>query len=136
MWLLNHYHFYDLTRKQSKRGMLLARNAKVAAHRYPVLYSGETQVSWSNFKLLPFFNISASNIGSSWWSHDIGGHHGGIEDPELYIRSVQLGTFSPIMRFHSSGGKYYKREPWRWDHRTKEIVNVYLKQRHELMSYL
>lgn len=136
MWLLNHYHFYDLTRKQSKRGMLLARNAKVAAHRYPVLYSGETQVSWSNFKLLPFFNLSASNMGVSWWSHDIGGHHGGIEDPELYIRSVQLGTFSPIMRFHSSGGKYYKREPWRWDHRTKEVVNVYLKQRHELMSYL
>lgn len=136
LWILNHYQYNDLARNQGKRGMILARNSMIAAHRYPVLYSGQTQVSWSNFKLLPFFNLSASNIGVSWWSHDVGGHHGGIEDPELYIRSVQLGTFSPIMRFHSSGGKYYKREPWRWDHRTREIVNNYLKQRHELTSYL
>ncbi len=136
LWILNHYQYNDLARNQGKRGMLLARNSTVAAHRYPVLYSGQLQVSWSNFKLLPFFNLSASNLGISWWSHDVGGHHGGIEDPELYIRSVQLGTFSPIMRFHSSGGKYYKREPWRWDHRTTVIVNDYLKQRHQLMSYL
>ena len=136
LWILNHHHYYDLARSQAKRGMLLARNSMIAAHRYPVLYSGETEVSWANFKLIPFFNISASNIGLSWWSHDIGGHHGGVEDPELYIRSVQLGAFSPIMRFHSSGGKYYKKEPWRWDKRTMEVVNDYLKQRHEFSSYL
>lgn len=136
LWVLNHYMYNDLARNPGKRGMLLARSAMIAAHRYPVLYSGEIEVSWSNFKLIPFFNLSASNAGISWWSHDIGGHHGGTEDPELYIRSVQLGTFSPIMRFHSSGGKYYKREPWRWDERTNEIANKYLKQRHELTSYL
>ena len=136
LWLLNHYHHLDLARNPAKRGMLLSRNGMVAAHRYPVLYSGQTNVSWENFKSIPFFNLSASNIGVCWWSHDIGGYAGGIEDPELYLRSVQLGTFSPILRFHSSAGKYYKREPWRWDSSTADIASAYLRLRHRLTSYL
>ncbi len=136
LWILNNYHYKDLARNPAKRGMLLARNSLVAAHRYPVLYSGDLKVSWENFKSMPFFNLSASNIGVCWWSHDIGGFSGGIEEPELYIRSVQLGTFSPILRFHTAGGKYYKREPWRWDNRTSGIASRYLRLRHRLTSYL
>jgi Alpha-glucosidases, family 31 of glycosyl hydrolases len=136
LWLMNHYHYKDLARNPAKRGMILSRNGMVAAHRYPVLYSGQTKVSWENFKSIPFFNLSASNIGVCWWSHDIGGYAGGIEDPELYLRSVQLGTFSPILRFHSTKGKYYKREPWRWDTSTSDIAGAYLRLRHRLTSYL
>ena len=136
MWVLNHYHYLDLARNPAKRGMVLARNSMIASHRYPILYSGNLKVSWDNFKSMPFFNLSASNIGVCWWSHDIGGHNGGVEEPELYIRSVQLGTFSPILRFHTDSGKYYKREPWRWDNRTEGIVSRYLRLRHRLTSYL
>lgn len=136
LWVLNHYHYLDSGKNLTKRNMLLSRNSLIAAHRYPVLYSGKTTVGWDNFKLIPFFNLSASNIGVCWWSHDIGGFSGGIEDSELYIRSVQLGIFSPILRFHSSGGKYYKRAPWSWDKKTYEIVNDYLSLRHKLIPYL
>ncbi len=135
LWVLNHYHSKDMMRLQ-KRPMILARNSLVAAHRYPVLTSGNTTVSWDNFKSIPFFNLSASNIGVCWWSHDIGGYSGGIEERELYIRSVQLGVFSPILRFHSAGGKYYKREPWLWNKETYEIVNEFLALRHKLIPYL
>ncbi|MDD4035727.1 MAG: glycoside hydrolase family 31 protein [Bacilli bacterium] len=136
LWVLNHYHFLDMERSGNKRGMLLSRNALVASHRYPIHYSGRTLVSWDTLKLLPYYNSSSSNIGVSWWSHDIGGSYGGIEDGELYTRSVQLGTFSPILRFHSIKGKYYKREPWMWGVQTLEIVNDYLKLRHSLIPYL
>ena len=135
-WLLNHYLYKDLARLPEKRGMILGRSGMVAAHRYPVLYSGKTKVSWDNFKTIPFFNLSESNIGVCWWSHDIGGYNEGIEDSELYVRSVELGVFSPILRFHSDKGKYYKREPWRWDKKTFEIVDDYLRLRHELIPYL
>lgn len=135
-WVMNHYHYKDLEKTYSKRGMLLARNSLVAPHRYPVLYSEKTKTSWDNFKLIPFYNLSASNIGTSWWSHDIGGYSEGIEEAELYVRSVELGVYSPILRFHSSGGKYYKREPWRWDKETYEIVSEYLRLRHRLIPYL
>lgn len=136
LWVLNYYMFKNLSRNPAKRGMILARNPLKAVHNYPVSYAGPSKVSWENFKSTPFFNLSASNIGACWWSHDVGGFIDGIEDPELYIRSVQLGVFSPILRFHSAGGKYYKREPWRWDGRTARIVSKYLKLRHRLTSYL
>ena len=136
LWVTNHYMFENLARGQEKRGMLLARNGLLAPHRYPVLYAGRSLVGWDNFQSSSFFNLSASNIGACWWSHDIGGYEGGMEENELYIRSVQLGVFSPIMRFHSSGGQYYKREPWKWDTRTSNVVARYLRLRHQLTPYL
>ena len=136
LWIMNHYHFLDMEKVKSKRGIILSRNPLIASHKYPVLYSGETRVSWDNFKKLPFFSISASNIGVSWWSHDVGGYGGGIEEDDLYVRSVQLGVFSPILRFNSKSGKYYKKEPWKWNYKTKRIVSDYLRLRHRIIPYL
>lgn len=136
LWIMNHYFYLDLSKNISKRGMLMSRNPLVASHKYSVLYSGKTKVSWENFKKLPFFNISSANIGVTWWSHDICGYSGGVEEDDLYIRSVQLGVFSPVLRFHSKAGKYYKKEPWKWNYKTKSIVSDYLRFRHRLISYL
>ena len=44
--------------------------------------------------------------------------------------------FSPILRFHSDKGKYYKREPWRWNVKTLEVIDNYLRLRHRLIPYL
>ena len=136
LWILKHYHFYDMMRNYKRRPMVLAKNIGVTPHRYPVLYSGKTIVSWDTLKLIPFHNASAANIGVSWWSHDIGGFHKGVEDNELYTRFVQLGVFSPIFKFGAEKGKYYKREPWRWGIKTYQIVKKYLNLRHRLIPYL
>ncbi len=136
LWIFNHYHFLDSDRGEAKRGMLLARNSLIGGHRYGVLYSGKTKVSWNTLKMLPFYNLTSSNIGISWWSHDIGGFHSGIEENELYIRYVQLGAFSPIFRIHFDRGRYYKREPWKWDVQTFEIIKYYMQLRHRLIPYL
>ena len=69
-------------------------------------------------------------------SLDVGGNHGGIEESELYIRQVQLGCFSPILRFHAARGPYYKKEPWVWEAKTTNIVADYLRLRHRLIPYL
>ncbi len=135
LWLLDHYHFEDFSRNKTKRGIILGRNPLIGSHRYPISYSGKTLVSWDTLRKIPIYNQNAANAGVSWWSYDIAGNFGGIEDPELYIRSVQLGTFSPILRFHAPRGKYYKKEPWRWDIKTLETVDEYLKLRHKLIPY-
>jgi len=136
LWALNHYQFYDMSRNYKTRPMLLTSNAKIAEHRYPTLYSGPTTVGWDTLKAIPWFTASAANIGVSFWSHDIGGFHNGIEDNELYTRFVQLGVFSPILKFGSEDGKYYKREPWRWGIKTYSITKQYLTLRHRLIPYL
>lgn len=136
LWALNHYHFLDMQRDYKRRPMIYTRNAMIAPHRYPVLYSGKTVVSWDTLRLIPFFNGNATNIGANYWSHDIGGYYKGTEDNELYIRFVQLGVFSPILKLGSEEGKYYKREPWRWDYKTYKVVKDYLNLRHRLIPYL
>ncbi|MDD4187312.1 MAG: glycoside hydrolase family 31 protein [Bacilli bacterium] len=133
---LNHYHFTDYKKDFSKRGMILSRNGGLAAHNYPVHYSGYTEVSWNNLNIIPEYNSTSSNIGMSWWSHDIGGYLDGVEDGEMYIRFVQFGVFSPILRLSSAESHYYKREPWLWDAKTLAIVKDYLRLRHRLIPYI
>lgn len=136
LWALNHYHFYDMTRDFKRRPLILSRNSLINPHKYPVLYTGKSIVSWDTLKSIPFYNASAANNGVSFFAHDIGGFYKGIEDNELYTRFVQLGTFSSILKFGSDGGKYYKREPWRWSYKTKQIVKYYLQLRTKLIPYL
>ena len=133
---LNYYHFTDYKKSQENRGLILSRNGGKASHLYPVHYSGETKVGWDTLKYLPYYNSTSSNIGLSWWSHDVGGFKGGIEDSELYLRYVQFSTYSPIFRFSAKRGAYYKREPWRWDMKTYTIVKNYCKIRQALIPYL
>ena len=135
LFVLNDYMTKDMARA-GKRSLVLGRNANFAPHRYPILYSGHNQISFDVLKFLPFFNLTATNIGVSYWSHDVGGSVGGIENSELYIRSVQFGVFSPILRFNTENGTYYKREPWRWDIVTNNIVTYYLRLRNQLIPYL
>ena len=132
----NHFNYKDIGRNPAKRSIMLSRSGIYASHRYPILYAGNTEVSWDGLREISASNMAASNIGVSFWSHDVGGNHGGIEESELYIRYVELATFSPILRFHAARGNYYKREPWRWDIKTETIVNDYLRLRHRLIPYL
>lgn len=136
LWFLDHYHFTDMGRDYTRRPMVLTRNPIKTPHRYPVLYSGKTIVGWDTLKDIIKSNANAANMGVSWWAHDIGGYYKGVEDNELYIRFVQLGVFSSIMKFGSEKGKYYKREPWKWSIKTYTIVKNYLELRHKLIPYL
>ena len=133
---LTRYHYKNYDRSVEKRGLVMARNGLIASHHYPVLYSGKTMVSWSTLNKLPYFNSMAANKGISWWSHDIGGYEFGMEEAELYMRYIQFACFSPIFRLASKGGKYYKREPWKWDVKTLKIVQDYCMLRHRLIPYL
>ncbi len=132
--ILKHYLYYNTP--NSKRALISSRNSLVASHRYPILYSGKTEVSWDTLKKLPSFNMSSTNFGVSFTSSDVGGTTGGIEDNELFIRFIELATFSPILRLGSDGGKYYKREPWKWSLKPREIATTYLNLRHSLIPYL
>lgn len=136
LWATNHYMYLDSGRNVGKRSMFLGRSGLYAPHRYPVLYGGSSEVSWEALKKLPFQYLNAANIGVSFWSHDVGGNHGGIEESELYIRYLELSVFSPILRFHAARGAYYKREPWLWDAKTETIAAEYLRLRHRLIPYL
>ena len=68
-----------------------------------VSYTHLTFISWASLDYQTYFNSTASNVLYGYWSHDIGGHQGVDHiDPELYVRWMQFGAFSPILRSHST----------------------------------
>ena len=134
--LFGHLNYISNPLFLGKRGINISRNTGIAMHRYGIYFSGKTKVSWKTLEVLPFYNATASNIGMSFVSHAIGGYYGGIENSELFMRYVQFGTFSPIMMLASEGGKYYKREPWKWDVLSLGVVREYMQIRTKLVPYL
>jgi alpha-glucosidase (family GH31 glycosyl hydrolase) len=127
---LNHLHFYDLGRDGSKRPFIFSRWFGPGNQRYPIGFSGDSVVSWESLAFQPYFTATASNVGYGWWSHDIGGHMGGIEDGELYARWIQFGVFSPILRLHSTNNPYQDRRPWLQDAQTFQVMRDALQLRH------
>lgn len=136
LWGLNHLHFYDLARNNDKRKFIFSRWGGLGSHRYPIGFSGDTIVSWDSLKFQPYFTSTASNVLYGWWSHDIGGHCMGTEDRELYIRWLQFGVFSPIMRLHSTKDPYLDRRPWGRGAEELEVAREYMQLRHKLIPYL
>ncbi|MBN1265131.1 MAG: DUF5110 domain-containing protein [Anaerolineales bacterium] len=136
LWWLNHLHFHDLGRNSIKRPLVFSRWAGHGSHRTPVGFSGDAEVTWQTLAFQPYLTASAANIAYGWWSHDIGGHMGGVEDPELYLRWVQFGVFSPIFRFHSTKGHFHERLPWKYDDETARLCGEILRFRHQLVPYL
>ncbi len=135
LWLLNYLHYNDSGRNKN-RGLILSRYAGVGSHRYPIGFSGDTIISWDSLDFQPYFTSTASNIGYTWWSHDIGGHMKGVGDAELFVRWVQFGVFSPIMRLHSSNNEFLLKEPWKYNSIYYGIIKKYLRLRQRLIPYL
>lgn len=135
LWMLNHYHFIDNARTE-KRPLILSRYAGIGSHRYPIGFSGDTYISWESLRFQPFFTSTAANVGYSWWSHDIGGHHLGIKDDELQTRWLQYGVFSPILRLHCTLNDFNCREPWNYPIENRLIMERFLRLRHKLIPYI
>ncbi|MBR0541990.1 MAG: DUF5110 domain-containing protein [Clostridia bacterium] len=136
LWALNHFHSLDIARDGDKRPLILSRFAGAGSHRYPLGFSGDTAQNWKVLDFQPYFTSTASNIGYTWWSHDIGGHHFGKKDDELYLRWVQFGVFSPIMRLHSTSNEFMGKEPWKYAKTTETLAVEALRFRHRLIPYI
>lgn len=60
----------------------------------------------------------------------------GKRDDELYLRWLQLGVFSPIMRLHSTSHDLIAKEPWLYRGDISILAKQYLQLRHHLIPYL
>jgi hypothetical protein len=136
LWWLNHLHFLDLGRDGKRRSFIFSRWGGLGNHRYPIGFSGDSIVSWASLAFQPYFTATASNVNYGWWSHDIGGHMGGVEDSELYTRWVQMAVFLPILRLHITNNPYHERTPWGWDANTLVTARQAFQMRHAFIPYL
>jgi alpha-glucosidase (family GH31 glycosyl hydrolase) len=105
-------------------------------HRYPIGFSGDTIIDWSSLAFQPYFTATAANVAYGWWSHDIGGHFFRDGTPELYLRWVQFGVFSPIFRLHSTNRPELERRPWAKPEPIYHATRDAMQLRHALIPYL
>ena len=136
LWWINHLHYHDLGRDGGKRPFVFSRWGGLGNHRYPIGFSGDTFVRWHTLAYQPFFTSSAANVGYGWWSHDIGGHMFKDDTPELYLRWVQFGVFSPIFRLHSTNKAALDRRPWSKPERIFHAAREAMQLRHALIPYI
>jgi len=137
LWWINHLSFYDSGRNEEKRPFIFSRYGGLGNHRYPIGFSGDTFATWQSLDFLPYFTSTASNIGFTWWSHDLGGHMGGKGfDPELYIRWIQFGLFNPIFRLHSTKNPFNERLPWEFNEEIFQIAKKVMQLRHSFIPYI
>lgn len=136
LWMLNHLHSLDFARDHKKRPFTFSRWTQYGGHRYPIGFSGDTVSTWESLAFQPYFTANAANVNFSWWSHDIGGHYKGLEEPELFTRWVQFGCFSPILRLHSTKNEMAIREPWLIVQPYQNAIANAMRLRARLIPYL
>ena len=132
---LNHYHFLD-NAENGQLPLILSRYAGLGSHRYPLGFSGDTAINFKVLDFQPYFTVNAANAAYFWWSHDIGGHYLGYRNDELYLRWIQFGVFSPILRLHSTSNDLLGKEPWKYRQDVCENAKEWLRFRHRLIPYL
>ena len=135
-WWINYCFFSNFERTRDTRPMLYHRWGGLGNHRYQVGFSGDAFISWKSLDYQPYFNATAGNVLYGFWSHDIGGHWGGAISPELYVRWMQFGALSPILRSHSTKSAAINKEPWLLKAEYTEIVRDIIQQRRRMIPYI
>ena len=100
---------YDLFKEDypDRRPMIMMRAGTAGLQRYSVFpWSTDVSRSWGGFKPQVTIMLNAGMSGLGYMSHDVGGFaldENKKRDGELYIRWLQLGLFSPMLRTHAQG---------------------------------
>lgn len=135
-WWINYIFFSDMERRNQGRPLLYHRWGGLGNHRYQIGFSGDAFVTWNSLNFQPYFNSTASNVLYGYWSHDIGGHLGDSISPELYVRWLQFGAMSPVMRTHSSKSASLRKEPWAFGDEYLNVIRDIIVRRYEMVPYI
>ena len=132
---LNYVHFTDQER-EGKRPLLFHRWGGLGNHRYEIGFSGDTVSVWESLNYQPYFTSTAANVGYAYWSHDIGGNTPGVVEPELYLRWLQFGAFSPILRTHTNKNPDAERRVWAYSEPYSDAMKDVFHLRYALTPYI
>ncbi|KAH8812440.1 neutral alpha-glucosidase [Xylogone sp. PMI_703] len=124
------------------RPFVLTRSATTGTMRYAASsWSGDNMTSWDGMKGANSLSLNAGVSLLQCYGHDIGGFEGPQPSPELLLRWIQLGIYSPRFAINcfktdendnTIGGVI---EPWMYPEITPLVRNT-IKRRYELIPYL
>ena len=132
----NHVFYNDMRlNRPDHRPLIFHRWGGLGSHRYPIGFSGDSFTTYGTLAWQPYFTATASNVCFGYWGHDLGGHQQtGDNDPEIYLRWMQYGVFTPIFRTHATNWPGIERRIWKYDNFPLLLETV--KLRYALMPYI
>lgn len=126
--------FLKFQENNQMRGLEHTREGFAGIQRYPFIFAGDWPSLWQYFKPVIRAGLNIGLSGVPAWGHCMGGFEQ-VADPELYVRWVQFGMFSPIAHLFGMEHPNYK-EPWSYGAEAQEIFTKYDKLRYRLIPYL
>lgn len=127
---------YDLFAEDypDTRLMTMMRGGTTGLQRYSVYpWSTDVSRSWGGLEPQVVIMLNSGLSGLGYMGHDVGGFAvdpDNAYDPELYLRWLQLGTFSPILRTHAQ----YKAEPYNYPQYGSAILDL-IRERYRWLPY-
>lgn len=134
--LLYHKAAFEFHNKKYPEGewMSFARSGWAGSHALGGFFAGDHSCSMEHLERVI---MAGQNMGTSaaiYWGADIGGY---LREPELtrerYLRWVQFGCFSPLMRTHGHESKEMR--PWAYGAEMTEDFKFYSWLRASLVPY-
>lgn len=116
------------------RPLLLMRGGTTGLQRYSVFpWTTDVSRSWGGLQPQVNLMLNSGLSGLGYMGSDIGGFAVDPKDPyhpELYVRWLQAGVFSPVLRTHAT----YKAEPYNYPAQ-QEIIRDFIKMRYQWLPY-
>ena len=107
--------------------------SELAAHRYSLQWTGDIGPTSEDLRDEIFNMIyGGAQMGLPYLSSDLGGHTSEVT-PDMYIRWIQYGALSPIMRVHCT--KPYSRMPWLYGDLAEQVTHTYVDMRYRPLFY-
>lgn len=116
------------------RPMLMMRGGTAGLQRYGVFpWTTDVSRSWGGFEPQIKLMLNSGMSGLAYMGSDVGGFAVDPADPyqpELYVRWLQMGAFTPMLRTHAQ----LKPEPYHYPQHN-DIILDFVKQRYQWLPY-
>ena len=127
---------YDMFQKEypDTRLVTMMRGGTTGLQQYSVFpWSTDVSRSWGGLQPQITIMLNSGLSGLGYMGHDVGGFAIDPEnpiDPELYVRWLQLGLFSPMLRTHAQ----FDAEPYHYPEYANIILPI-IKERYRWLPY-
>jgi alpha-glucosidase len=116
-----------------KRILMFSRSSYIGMHRYGGIWTGDNRAWWSHLELSIKQIPSLNMCGFLFCGSDIGGF-GDDTTPDLMMRWLEFGIFTPLMRSHSAQGTRLQ-ELTRFGRMTADYAKI-VSVRYMLLPYI
>ncbi|MEO8819698.1 MAG: glycoside hydrolase family 31 protein [Ginsengibacter sp.] len=116
------------------RPFVLTRAAYSGVQRYSAMWTGDNNPT-DDHMLLAYRMINSMGItGEAFDGVDVGGFLGN-PTPDLMVRWMSLGAYTPMFRNHTAKGNT-AHEPWAWGELNEVLMRQSIETRYRLLPYL